>query len=258
MERVAGAGAAAALARFRSSAGAENKAEGGMYDPVTEGDRAAEQAMRALIGAEFPGHGVLGEEFPETVGDGDWRWVLDPIDGTRGFMSGTPTWTTLVGLEWRGDPRYGAIAQPFTGEMWVGGPSGTQYRNQDGSRPASVSSVSSLREARAATTDPRPVPVGYMSEEESAAVGTLTGLCPVTRFGLDAYAYALLALGHLDLVVEAGLKRYDVSALVPVVRGAGGFITAWDGGPPETSGRIVAAATYALHAAALDALSAWA
>jgi myo-inositol-1(or 4)-monophosphatase len=246
VREVAEAGAAEALRFFRRPVAVESKPGPMTYDPVTEGDRAAERVMRARIEARFPDHGILGEEFGEKATSSPWRWVLDPIDGTRGFMAGTPTWTTLVGLEREGVPVVGAIAQPFTQELWWGGPGGTTHLLRGAPTGCAVSACAHLEDARIASTDPRPRPEGYLTAEEAAAFLEVANRCPVARFGHDAYAYGLLASGHVDLVVEAGLARYDVAALIPVVRGAGGRVTAWDGGGPEAGGRILAAATSGL------------
>lgn len=251
---VATAGSAEALARFRSDIEVDDKDAGVGFDPVTEADRASERAMRARIEASHPEHGILGEEYGEKAGQG-YRWILDPIDGTRGFVSGTPTWTTLVGLEHAGRLEYGVIRQPFTDETWAGGPDGGHWQRGEARRPLRVSGRTALSEARIASTDPRGVPHGPMSEGEAEAFLALARCCPVARFGLDAYAYGLLASGQVDLVVESGLQIYDVAAVIPVVRAAGGVITDWRGGDPSgEGGTVVAAASEALHAAALEQL----
>jgi myo-inositol-1(or 4)-monophosphatase len=251
---IAELGAAEALKSFRSPVGIDNKAGPGAFDPVTEADRAAESVIRAAIEAEFPGHDILGEEHGATGGGSDWRWVIDPIDGTRGFMCGTPTWTTLVAVEHRGRPVVGVIAQPYTNETWVGRPGRTEHFGPLGPQVTSTARVTDLAAARLSTTDPRALPIGYFQPEEAEAFAALGARVRVARFGHDAYAYALLASGHLDLVVETGLARYDVAALVPVVEGAGGRITSWQGGPAHDASRIVASATPTLHDAALEAL----
>ena len=251
---VAQTGGTEACRHFRRSLAIDNKLTLGGFDPVTEGDRRAETVMRAMIEAEFPEHGILGEEFGEKESASPWRWVLDPIDGTRGFMSGIPMWTTLVGLEHERVPVAGAIFQPFTGELWLTTSEGTAY---EGAEPlkCQTSSVKTLAEARLATTDPRPAPQGYFSLEEAESFRALGQACRVARFSLDAYAYGALTLGQLDLVVESGLQRYDVAALIPILKGAGAVISSWDGGEASDGGRVVAAATAELHRAALAYLS---
>ncbi|MEO1227717.1 MAG: inositol monophosphatase family protein [Myxococcota bacterium] len=255
VRKVAEAGGAEALARFRTPLEVDDKTtQAEEYDPVTEGDRAAERAMRAVIETRFPEHGILGEEYGVTREGAVWRWVLDPIDGTRGFVSGTTAWTSLVGLERDETPVLGAIHQPFTGETWLGGAKETRWRRGGTERICRVSGRTRLEEARIATTDPRPTPKGYFSSEEAQAFERVAACCPVARFGLDAYAYGLLALGEIDLVVEAGLQRYDVSALVPILRGAGAVVTSWTGGDPSGGGQVVAASSAELHASAMRLL----
>lgn len=247
-------GGQAALEGFRRPQDVEDKAPGMNFDPVTEWDRAAERAMRRWIAANHPGHGILGEEEGGEDGDGPYRWVLDPIDGTRGFICGTTAWTTLVGLEQDERSVAGVIHQPFTGESWVGAADGAQYF---GPRPRQLrsSGCTQLAEARLSTTDPRPPPLGTFSEDEAEAFAALSRRTRLARFSMDAYAYALLASGDLDLVVETGLQRYDVAALIPVVRGAGGRISDWSGGPADGASRIVAAASASLHEEALEVLN---
>ncbi|MEM1024358.1 MAG: inositol monophosphatase family protein [Myxococcota bacterium] len=248
-------GGRAALEGFRRSHRVEDKTAGVHFDPVTEFDRAAERQMRSWLDQTHPEHGVLGEEEGAKPSSGPYRWVLDPIDGTRGFICGTNSWTTLVGLEVDEEAVVGVIHQPFTGESWVGAADGARFHGPV-TRPLHSSGCTRLEEARLSTTDPRPSPLGYFSKEEAEAFRSLSQRTRVARFSLDAYAYALLAAGSLDLVVETGLERYDVAALIPVVRGAGGRISDWAGGTADGASRIVAAATEALHEAALEILNA--
>lgn len=256
---IAERGAAKALESFREALTIDNKAGPGAFDPVTRADRDTEAVIREAIAAEFPTHGILGEEYGESGAGAGWRWVIDPIDGTRGFMCGTPTWTTLVAVERDGVPVVGVVVQPHIKETWVGRPGRTEYHGpigaQSGTRVVHTSQVEKLEEARLSTTDPRSQPAGYFRPYEASAFASLGSKVKVARFGHDAYAYALLASGHLDLVIETGLQRYDVSALIPVVEGAGGRISDWEGRPGHGASRIVAAATPRLHEAALDALS---
>ena len=247
------------LPHFREGAAVIDKA-GPVYDPVTDADRNAERAIREMIAASFPDHGVLGEEFGESDGRGPWRWVLDPVDGTRAFICGIPTWTTLIALEYHGAPLIGVIDQAFSDERWIARPSEngsveTLFRRGEHTRLCRTSGVRTLVEARLSTTDPRAVG-GHFTGEEAAAFARLSGQTRVQRFSMDAYAYALLGLGELDLVVEAGLKRHDWAALVPVVQHAGGVITNWRGEPlgADARGETLAAATPELHEAALAVL----
>ena len=248
-----------ALQNFRDAAlSADNKAAAG-YDPVTEADRAAEDAMRAVLAAQRPRDGILGEERGRSAGESGLSWVLDPIDGTRAYIVGAPSWGVLAGL--RDDTgaapraRLGMMDQPWTGDrFWGDGTSAWTARPgfSDGTetpRRLSVGPCAALEEARICSTFPE---VG--TAEEAAAFHALAARCRLTRYGLDCTAYALLAAGCVDLVVEAGLHAYDILALIPIVEGAGGIVTTWEGGPALEGGRILAAATPALHAAAMAAL----
>lgn len=252
-ERLAEAAAGETLPRFRRGVAVDNKAAAD-FDPVTDADREAERAQRALIRSAYPDHGIVGEEWGVTHPGATYRWVLDPVDGTRAFICGVPSWTTLIAMEQDAKPVLGLIDQPYTRERWSAGPGGATFTSPTGARIAKTSAVRALSEARLSTTDPRGS--SMFDEAEAAAFARLGARSAVARFSLDAYAYGLLALGELDLVVEAGLAHHDVAALVPVVEGAGGVITDWEGGPFDVGRRIrtLAAATPDLHAAALEVL----
>ena len=251
--RLADAARNETLPRFRAGAQIFNKA-GALFDPVTDADREAERALRRMIAAVYPRHGVIGEEFGAERADAEFRWVIDPVDGTRAFMCGAATWATLIALERDGVATLGVIDQPFTDERWTGTPAGARYRRGAVERECRTSGLVDISRARLSTTDPRRE--AYFSGGEAAAFAALASKCQVARFSLDAYAYGLLALGEIDLVVEASLKRHDYSALAPVVCGAGGVITGWRGEPLGecASGRVIAAATPELHAAAIELL----
>ena len=240
--------------RFRTQLDVANKVAAD-FDPVTDADREAERVIRARIEQRFAQHGIFGEEFGETVGDGRHRWVLDPVDGTRSFICGAPTWTTLIALEIEGTPRVGVIDQPYTGERWVGTDARTRYFRDGVQRTLMTSGCVKLEEARVSTTDPRPGSI--FGEVEAAAFSRVAQACRLARFSMDAYAYALLASGQLDLVVEAGLQHYDYAALAPVVRGAGGVVSNWAGGEFDatTGGHLLASASPELHAAAMAILT---
>lgn len=235
------------LPRFRAGVDIVNKAEGG-FDPVTEGDREAERALRALIGERFPGHGIKGEEFPEKDGSEPWRWVLDPIDGTRAFICGVPMWTTLIGLEHEGRPVFGIIDQPYLKERWVGETlSDARGLWVTGSSGARVSSCTSVSEARMMVTDMREGE--YFDSAEAKAVARLGKSVRLTRQGLDSYGFALVASGQMDMVVEAGLHWHDVAAVIPVIEAAGGVVTDWQGAPLRDADgtlQVIVAATPAL------------
>jgi histidinol phosphatase-like enzyme (inositol monophosphatase family) len=235
------------LPLFRADIGHDNKAGPGAYDPVTEADQAAERAIRALIGARFPGHGVIGEEYGADNEDAEFVWVLDPIDGTRAFVAGLPLWTTLIALRHRGEPVVGVIAQPYLDEVFVGGPGGSRLIRGGAETPLQVRACADLGQAVIATTD-----AALFDGAEAPAWDGLRAAARLARFGCDAYAYAMLALGRIDLVLESGLKPWDWEPLVPVIRGAGGRVTGWHGAAPDGSGQVLAAGDPRAHAAAVE------
>ncbi|HEX8309345.1 MAG TPA: inositol monophosphatase family protein [Allosphingosinicella sp.] len=221
-------------------AGVENKLAAG-FDPVTEYDRNSELAIRRLIEARFPDHGVAGEEFPDRPAAGRWSWSLDPIDGTRAYICGLPSWTTLIALLDEGEPVLGAVDVPRLDELYLGHPAGARMFGAREERRLAASACRSVGEARLSTTDP------YLFEgAEAEGFERLRRSARLTRYGLDAYAYALVAAGSLDLVAESGLKPHDYNALVPLVRAAGGAVSNWSGGSDLSAGQIVAAASEAL------------
>ncbi len=249
-QALARAAAAETLPRFRQGGSIANKLEGG-FDPVTEADRAAEQALRALIAQRFPDHGILGEEFGAEREDAAHQWIIDPIDGTRSFISGIPLWGTLVGLTHEGRAVAGLMAQPYIGEAFVAEDGVARYSGPAGVRPLAVSTVRALGDATLCTTSPTLFP-----EEGLEPYRRLEQQVRLARYGTDCYAYAMLAAGQVDLVVESGLKSYDVCALIAIVEAAGGLMTTWDGGRAEEGGYILAAATPELHDAAMRVLGA--
>lgn len=235
---LAAAAAAVTLPLFRADdVGEEDKGGAAGFDPVTRADRDAEAAIRRLIAARHPDHGVIGEEYGEDRPDAEWTWVLDPVDGTRAFIAGLPLWTTLIALRHHGHPVLGLIAQPYLGEVFIGGPPGARLvREGVSDRALRTRRGEPLSEAIISCTDEAQFPGA-----ERAAWDRVKAATRLARFGCDAYAYAMLALGRIDLVIESGLKVWDWSALVPVVEGAGGRVTAWDGSDDLSSGRILAA-----------------
>jgi len=250
-ERLADAAAAAILPYFRAGRLASESKLAGGYDPVTVADRAAEAAMRALIAAEFPEDGILGEELGNEPGTSGLTWVLDPIDGTRGFVSGTPTWGVLVALSNAEGPVFGIIDQPYTGERFIGGPGGAWFARGGQKTPIACAPAPDLSQAVLFSTFPE---VGTPAER--AGFEAVKARVRLTRYGMDCYAYALIAAGQIDLVIEAGLYPYDVHAPIAVIEAAGGVVTDWQGGPAHGGGRVLAASSRALHAAALDLLRA--
>lgn len=249
VDSLADAAGAAILPHFRTGLAVDNKADG-HFDPVTVADRAAEEAMRSLIGARHPDHGILGEEFDNIRLDAEHVWVLDPIDGTRAFISGLPVWGTLIGLKRNGRPVAGMMAQPFTGERYYGDATGSTYRGPGGARRLSTRTCASLAEATLFTTSPRIFPAS-----EQATYDAIERKVRLARYGCDCYAYAMVAAGNVDIVVESGLKPFDIVALVPVIEGAGGVVTTWTGGDPCEGGRIVASGDPRVHEEALAILS---
>lgn len=215
------------------------------FDPVTEADRACELALRRLIEERFPDHGIAGEELEARAGTSRWSWSIDPIDGTRAYICGIPTWSTLIALLDEGQPVLGVIDMPRLDELYIG----YDEKAELNGRPIRTSGCRRLGEARLSTTDPY-----LFAGTEGEKFERLRRQAMLTRFGLDAYGYALVAAGRLDLVVESGLKPHDYHALIPVVRAAGGTIGDWTGGEDFTDGAVVAAATRELYDAAVEAL----
>ncbi len=250
-EELADAARGATLAHFRSDGLSADSKETARFDPVTVADRASEQAMRALIEARRPEDGILGEEFGPKPSASGLTWVLDPIDGTRGYLSGTPTWGVLVALSNAAGPVLGVIDQPYIRERFVGGLGEARVDGPMGRRALKCRAPRPLSEAILFTTFPE---VG--TAEEGAAFRRLAGQVRLTRYGMDCYAYALIAAGQIDLVVEAGLQPYDVHAPIAVIEAAGGVVTDWRGGPAHQGGRVLAAANPEIHAAALAVLAA--
>jgi myo-inositol-1(or 4)-monophosphatase len=248
VERLAQVSGDIILPFFRSAIGAEDKSRGGVFDPVTEADRGAEAAMRRLISQTFPAHGVIGEEYGQDRPDAEYVWVLDPIDGTKSFISGLPTWGTLIGLMHRGAPVYGMMAQPFTRERYFGDGNRARVRCLVPSRGESPPSewvtrglrtraCASLAEATVMTTSPSLI----RDEADRTAYRRVEQAARLVRYGGDCYSYCALAGGFIDLVIETNLKPHDVVALIPIVNGAGGIITTWDGEDAAKGGRLIAA-----------------
>lgn len=247
--RLADAARAETLGRWRDAGASRNKAHGALYDPVTQADVSAEAAMRKLIREVYPAHGIAGEEFADQPASNNLTWSLDPIDGTRSFVCGLPTWVTLIGLLRNGEPVLGVIDAPRLGERYIG--DGVAATLLPEARRLSASTCRALGEARLSTTDP-----DLFADDQAAGFARVRRQCRIVRYGHDGYAYARLADGSLDLIVEAGLKPYDLMALVPVVRGAGGVIGNWRGGGDLSGGDVVAASTPELFDRAVAALSA--
>jgi myo-inositol-1(or 4)-monophosphatase len=235
---------------FRTALSVRDKGTPGAFDPVTAADHAAETAMRALIRRNFPGHGIVGEELGAEREEAEYVWFLDPIDGTKSFICGMPAWGTLIALTRLGVPVFGLMDQPFTRERFSGDGGAAQYRGPAGKRDLRVRPCGGLADAVLFTTSPR-----LMNEADRAAFNRVEEAVLLSRYGGDCYAYCMLAAGHVDLVIETGLKPHDVLALVPIINGAGGVITTWENRDPHKGGRIVAAGDRRVHAAALALLT---
>lgn len=248
VDRLASASGDTILPFFRTSLAVENKKSGG-FDPVTAADRAAEDAMRALIRKNFPAHGILGEEYGSEHADAEYVWVLDPIDGTKSFISGMVAWGTLIGLMRFGEPVYGMMHQPFTRERFTGDSGAAHYRGPAGDRDLHVRNCAGLADAVLFTTSPL-----LMKPADRARFQRVENLVKLSRYGGDCYAYCMLAAGQIDLVIETEINPHDIVPLIPIIIGAGGIVTTWDNGPPQSGGRIVAAGDRRLHAAALEML----
>ena len=250
VDQLAGAAGDAILPFFRTTLSVENKSRGANFDPVTAADRAAEAAMRALIRKNFPEHGIVGEEYGDERTDAEYVWVLDPIDGTKSFISGMPAWGTLIALTRHGKPVYGMMHQPFTRERFTGDGGASQYRGPAGERALRARPCAALADAILMTTSPL-----LMSANERAAFERVEKSVRLSRYGGDCYAYCMLAAGHVDLVIECGLKPYDVIPLIPIIAGAGGLVTDWTGGAATSGGRIIAAGDRRIHEAAMTLLN---
>jgi myo-inositol-1(or 4)-monophosphatase len=214
--------------------------------PVTAADRGAEQVMREMIAARFPDHGIIGEEHGNDRADAEWVWVLDPIDGTKSFISGVPLWTTLIGLLHHGKPALGAIHQPTLGQLVIGDNQTTTLNGQ----PVRTRATTALADATLVTSDHR----NLARYQNGPAADQLIDACRLYRTWADGYGYLLLATGFVDICLDPIMNPWDIAALVPVIRGAGGTITDWSGQAPHPAESIAAAATPELHAATLAKL----
>ncbi len=239
----------ATLAHFRSDGLVADTKEQLRFDPVTIADRESEQAMRDILAARRPQDGILGEEFAAVTGTSGLTWVLDPIDGTRGYLSGTPTWGVLISVADATGPIYGIIDQPFIGERFEGGLGRAEVNGPMGHRGLRARPPRPMDQAILFSTFPE---VG--TADDAAAFRRVVPKVRLTRYGTDCYAYALIAAGQIDLVIEAGLQAYDVQAPIAVIEAAGGIVTDWDGRPCHQGGRVLAAANRDIHEQAMALL----
>ena len=235
-----------AVRYFRTPVTVDDKSD---LSPVTIADREAETAMRALLAKHVPDHGIFGEEHGSERTDAEYVWVLDPIDGTKAFITGLPIFGTLIALLHRGVPVLGIIDQPILKERWLGAAGRPSTLND---RPIKVRTCTSLGKAYMYSTAPLMFPGPIAKRHEALAEKV-----KLFRWGGDCYAYGLLAAGHVDLVVENSLKLYDFAALAPVIKGAGGLITDWKGGEltMHSDGSVLAAGDPAIHRAAAAVLA---
>ncbi len=235
--------AAAILPWFRQPLVVDNKQAGTAgFDPVTEGDRAGERALRAAIAERYPDHGIIGEEFGEKEGRSPFTWVLDPVDGTRAFMIGMPSWATLIALYHDGRPVIGVMNQPHVGECFMGTPEGAWLHRHGTATPLKTRTGVTLKNAAAGTTAPEL----YRTPEDAAGFQALRRACKLMRYGGDAYFFCLMAAGHLDIAMDAGLQAFDIGALIPIITGAGGVVGSWSGHDPAQGGNIITAGSQAL------------
>ncbi|KQW86640.1 histidinol-phosphatase [Brevundimonas sp. Root1279] len=237
------------LPYFRGTYEEVDKGGPGAFDPVTQADREAEAAIRKLIASRYPEHGIIGEEYGEDRPEAEHVWVLDPIDGTRAFIAGLPLWTNLIALRRRGKPIVGVIGQPYLDEIFLGGPSGARLLKGGSDTPLAVRRCEKLTDAVIATTDPN-----LFTGSELGAWTQVRAAARLARLGCDAYAYAMLAAGRIDLVAESQLKVWDWSALVPVIEAAGGEVTNWRGEAPDGAGQILAVGDVSIREQALVTL----
>jgi len=234
--KLADAARSAILPIFRSDRlSTQNKDVSG-FDPVTAADKAGEHAMREILHQLRPDDGILGEEFGHVQSTSGLTWVLDPIDGTRGFISGTPTWGVLIAVSDKDGPLLGTIDQPYTQERFVGGFGVASFSGPHEAKALKTRSEISLAETTLFTTYPE---VGH--ENDFLGFRAVADKVTLVRYGMDCYAYALLAAGHIDLVIEADLNSYDIQAPIAVIEAAGGCVTNWRGGPAHNGGQVVAA-----------------
>ncbi|MGL4238194.1 inositol monophosphatase family protein [Tabrizicola sp.] len=240
----------ATLTYFRARDLVAETKEASRFDPVTAADRLSEERMRQVLARRRPDDGILGEEFGALEGSSGLTWVLDPIDGTRGYLSGTPTWGVLISVRGAVGPLFGIIDQPYIGERFEGGLGRALVRGPMGEAPLAVRGPRALSQSILFSTFPE---VG--TAEEGAAFRRVASRAKLVRYGTDCYAYALIAAGQIDLVIEAGLQAYDVQAPIAVIEAAGGIVTDWQGRPVYEGGQVLAAASREVHAEAMALLN---
>lgn len=235
-----------ALRYFRIPLEVQNKLGDGRFDPVTRADREVETFLRERIAARYPGHGIVGEEHGTDVGDGRFEWIIDPIDGTRAFISGATAWGTLIGISEDRLPIAGVAHIPFTGETYFGSVAGSFLRHRGETR-AIQSRSATLGDAVLYCTHPEV----FTDPADLANFQRVAREVKLLRYGGDCYSYCLLALGQVDLVIEGSLNPYDIIPLIPIIEAAGGVVTDIAGNSPLAGGVVVAAGSPELHRTAL-------
>ena len=250
LHEVANAAAAVSLKYFKKNIGIENKGPklGTNFDPVTIADKNTEKAIRELIRTRFPDHNILGEEEAEENKNSNFTWVIDPIDGTKAYITGVPTWGTLVSLHNGEKPIIGLLDQPYLKERFIGTPDGTLMNG----KPIKCRPCDDLFQATISTTDPLQLFDGPVEQDAFFRVASRAKLM---RNGYDCYAYAMIAAGFMDVVIESGLAPYDISALIPIIEGAGGIVTNWQGGPADQGGQVLACGDKRLHEEVVELLN---
>ncbi len=222
-----------------------------VWDPVTEGDKAGERIIRNMIEERFPDHGINGEEYGVKESRSGFTWVLDPVDGTRSFVCGMPTWATLIALNFEGKPVVGVMNQPFVGDLFYGNPDGAWNNYRGKVEPIRVRQGVTLDHATAGTTAPEL----YRGKSDQESFQKLRNAVKLMRYGGDAYFFSVLAAGHLDVALDAGLQAYDIAALIPIIEGAGGAVGSWSGSIPAEGGNIICAGSENLLAAAIEVMT---
>jgi len=249
---VAEAAGPIALRYFRKPLDVEDKSGGSAFDPVTRADKEIESSIRADLQRLFPDHGILGEEQAARDSDSPYRWFIDPIDGTRAFISGVPAWGILLGLTIDEICRVGVMHQPYLGETFFGCAGEAWVRRAGKEQTLRTRSTSQLASAILYCTHPSM----FERDEDRRGFERVAHESRMMRFGGDCYSYCLLAHGLIDLVIENGLQPYDIVPLIPIIEGAGGIVTNWQGGEASSGGLIIAAANAELHSQALETLNA--
>lgn len=237
------------LKYFRNIDAVNNK-DKNSFDPVTIADQEAEKAIRKVIEANFSDHGIIGEEYSDKPQNSDYSWIIDPIDGTRAFISGLPVWGTLIGLLKHGKPIFGLMSQPFVDDLFYGDCQSAYLKNQNGIQKLKTSGVTELSKARVFCTTPDM----FITEKSQQNFDKLHQACKTTRFGTDCYGHTALAAGWGDIVLEDDVKSFDILPIIPIIQGAGGIVTASDGSE-FTSGGVLACANKTLHDQVLSLFS---